>query len=126
MIPAIAQVVGGDFIFFVLCILVIVPSIVVVAAEEGNDLPAILSNYHVTTNVNSRMLKTTIDMVFENPNPTCSDTKSLTLQLPREARLTNLTMDLSDGCVLNSTVKVLEDAIQDFDTMSAKGRPRHY
>ena len=105
MIP-IAQVVG---IFFVLCILAIVPSIVV-AAEENNDLPAILSNYHVTTNVNSRMLKTTIDMVFENPNPTCSDTKSLTLQLPREARLTNLIMDLSDGCVLNSTVKVLEDA----------------
>ena len=122
MIPAIAQVVGGDFIFFVLCILVIVPSIVVVAAEEDNDLPAILSNYHVTTNVNSRMLKTTIDMVFENPNPTCSDTKSLTLQLPREARLTNLIMDLSDGCVLNSTVKVLEDAIQDFDTMSEKGQ----
>ena len=122
MIPAIAQVVGGDFIFFVLCILVIVPSIVVVAAEEGNDLPAILSNYHVTTNVNSRMLKTTIDMVFENPNPTCSDTKSLTLQLPREARLTNLIMDLSDGCILNSTVKELEDAIQDFDTMSGKGQ----
>ena len=120
MIP-IAQVVG---IFFVLCTLVIVPSIVV--AVEENDLPAVLSNYHVTTNVNSRMLKTTIDMVFENPNPTCSDTKSLTLQLPREARLTNLIMDLSDGCVLNSTVKVLEDAIQDFDTMSGKGRPRHY
>lgn len=102
--------------FLLLCGIIILPSSV------EADSPAILSSYHVSTNVTSRVATTSIDMVFENPNEDCSDTRSLTLQLPRNARLTNLFMDLSDGCELDSTVKSLDEAVQDFETMASEGK----
>lgn len=90
------------------------------AAEE--DAHAVLSSYHVSTHVDSRLATTSIDMIFENPNEDCSDARSLTLQLPRNARLTDLVMDLSDGCVLNSTVKSLDDAVEDFESLAGEGK----
>jgi len=96
---------------------------VATAEQAEGDSPAVLSSYHVSTNVNSRMASTSIDMVFENSNEDCSDTRSLTLQLPRNARLTDLVMDLSDGCRLDSAVKTLENAVEDFETMAGQGKP---
>lgn len=82
-----------------------------------------LSKYHVTTNVRSRLAHTSIAMVFYNPNEACSNIHSLNVQLPRNARLTDLVMNLSDGCELNSTVKSLETAKDAFQQASSSGKP---
>jgi uncharacterized protein YegL len=81
-----------------------------------------LSTYNVTTVVNSRLAKTTIAMEFDNLQ-NCSTTYALTLQLPRNARLTDLTMELSDGCELTSDVKTLSKATDDFEHQVSQGKP---
>lgn len=64
-----------------------------------------LSSFHVSTHVNSRLMNTKIDMVFEN-SANCSSIHTITLQLPKNARVTDLIMDLSDGCQLESEGKI--------------------
>ena len=64
----------------------------------------VLSSFHVSTHVNSRLMNTNIDMVFEN-TANCSSIHTITLQLPKNARVTDLIMDLSDGCQLESEGK---------------------
>jgi len=87
-----------------------------------------LTNYHVTTDVQSRLLKTTIDMTFRrsrNANPTtCSSIlHTMTLQLPLLARVQSLEMDLSDGCQLESQVQGLKQAKDSFESMASQGKP---
>jgi hypothetical protein len=61
-------------------------------------------------------------MEFENLQ-NCSKIYGLTLQLPRNAQLTDLVMDLSDGCEVTSQVKTLDAAIEDFNKLSSQGKP---
>jgi len=94
------------------------------SASADNDVDAatvVLSSYHVSTNVNSRLMNSNIAMVFENSED-CSSVYSITLQLPRSARVTDLIMDLSDGCQLESQVKNLDDAVGDFEEFSSEGK----
>ena len=91
------------------------------AADAQDD--AYLSRYHVSTQVKSRLANTAIEMEFVNPERDCSQIHSVVLQLPRNARLTHLEMDLSDGCQLDSQVKHLETAVEDFQQQSSQGKP---
>jgi hypothetical protein len=84
---------------------------------------AILSTYHVTTNIHSRFEETNIAMTFNNSHQNCSEVLDISLSLPLEARVTELTLSLSDGCDLTSTVKSLDEAIQDFEEQAGQGRP---
>jgi len=70
--------------------------------------------------VNSRLMTTSIDMIFENTED-CSSVYSMTIQLPMNARVTDLIMDLSDGCQLDSQVKNLDDAVDAFEELSSEG-----
>lgn len=90
-------------------------------SSEWDVNAIVLSSYHVSTKVNSRMLTTSIDMVFENTE-NCSSIYDLTLHFPRDARITDLVMDLSDGCQLGSEVKNLDDAKEDFKEFSSGGK----
>lgn len=97
------------------------------ADETNEELPSspqvvVLSSFHVSTQVNSRLMNTTIAMVFDNNSADCSAVHSVTLQLPRNARVTDLSMDLDDGCTLQSRVKSLEDAVDDFEDFSSDGK----
>jgi uncharacterized protein YegL len=84
---------------------------------------AILSTYHVTTNIHSRFEETYIAMAFNNSHQNCSEVLDMSLSLPLGARVTELTLTLSDGCVLTSAVKNLNEAIQDFEEQVGQGRP---
>jgi len=86
-------------------------------AQDG----IVLSSYHVSATVNSRLITTSIDMIFEN-RKNCSAVHGISLQLPRNARVTDLVMDLSDGCQLGSQVKTLDDAVQDFQGFASEGK----
>lgn len=104
----------------------------VVAAEDTNKLVD-LTHYHVTTNVQSRLLETTIDMTFrrliDETNttgviPSCGPViHTMTLQLPRLARVQSLEMDLSEDCKLDSQVQGLEQAKDTFENMASEGKP---
>jgi len=97
------------------------------SADDGDvdvdvDIDAVvLSSYHVSTNVNSRLMNSTIAMVFDN-SENCGSIYGITLQLPRNARVTDLIMDLSDGCQLESQIKNLGDAVNDFEEFSSDGK----
>ena len=84
-----------------------------VSADDDNNTTSsssssvvVLSSFHVSTHVNSRLMNTNIDMVFEN-TANCSSIHTITLQLPKNARVTDLIMDLSDGCQLESEGKMI-------------------
>lgn len=91
--------------------------------DDGNatSTAVVLSSYHVSANVNSRLMTTSIDMVFENSED-CASIYATTLQLPRGARVTDLVMDLSDGCQLESQVKDLGAAMEDFEEFYSEGK----
>lgn len=91
------------------------------SASASDDDGIVLSSYHVSTNVNSRLATTSIDMVFEN-NEDCATAYSMTIQLPVNARVTELVMDLSDGCQLGSEVKDLDQAEEDFEKFLEGGK----
>jgi len=91
-------------------------------ADESGDEFVLLSSYHVSTKVNSRLLTTTIDMIFENTEE-CSVLHGMSLQIPKGAIVTDLVMDLSDGCQLESQVKTLENAVEDFQDYYEEGKP---
>jgi uncharacterized protein YegL len=91
-------------------------------ADESSDEFVLLSSYHVSTKVNSRLLTTTIDMIFENTME-CSVLHGISLQIPKDAIVTDLVMDLSDGCQLESEVKTLENAVEDFQDYYEEGKP---
>ena len=74
--------------------------------SSSSSLSVVLSSFHVSTHVNSRLMNTKIDMVFEN-TANCSSIHTITLQLPKNARVTDLIMDLSDGCQLESEGKMI-------------------
>ena len=97
------------------------PSTLQIGAAEG-DIRAVLSSYHVSTHVHSRLATTSIDMLFENSHENCSDSRSLTLQLPRNARVTSLAMNLSDGCALDGVVRALDDAVKSYESMAGDGK----
>jgi len=88
---------------------------------DDDDGAIVLSSYHVSTNVTSRLATTSIDMVFENYN-NCTSVYGLTLQLPLNARVTELIMDLSDGCQMESQVKDLKQAEEDFEDLYSEGK----
>ncbi len=91
------------------------------ADDNAVDNAIVLSSYHVTTDVNSRLAITSIDMVFENYED-CTSAYSMTIQLPMNARVTELVMDLSDGCQMDSQVKDLDDAVEDFEEFLGEGK----
>eukprot|EP00526_Cylindrotheca_closterium_P006658 CAMPEP_0113615804 /NCGR_PEP_ID=MMETSP0017_2-20120614/7900_1 /TAXON_ID=2856 /ORGANISM="Cylindrotheca closterium" /LENGTH=751 /DNA_ID=CAMNT_0000525073 /DNA_START=183 /DNA_END=2438 /DNA_ORIENTATION=- /assembly_acc=CAM_ASM_000147 len=112
------------------CHLVILAAMV--AAEDTSNLVD-LTHYHVTTDVQSRLLKTTIDMTFRrrDDNTTTTNTTAqlcgpvihtMTLQLPRLARVQSLEMDLSNDCTLDSQVQGLEQAKDTFENMASEGK----
>jgi hypothetical protein len=72
---------------------------------SSSSSSVVLSSFHVSTHVNSRLMNTNINMVFEN-SANCSSIHTITLQLPKNARVTDLIMDLSDGCQLESEGKI--------------------
>jgi hypothetical protein len=89
----------------------------------GNEDPStILSSYCVTTNVTSRLAQTSIVMELDNLEK-CSKIYALTLQLPLNAQLTDLEMELSDGCELTSQVKTHTTATDDFNQQASQGKP---
>jgi len=90
----------------------------VVSDNEG----VVLSSYHVSTKVSSRLVTTSIDMVFENTK-NCSSLHGMSLQIPKGSVVTDLVMDLSDGCRLESEVKTLDDAVEDFKDNYEQGKP---
>jgi uncharacterized protein YegL len=98
-------------------LLILVASCLSASADNST---VVLSSYHVSTNVNSRLMTTSIDMIFENTED-CSSVYDMTIQLPRNARVTDLIMDLSDGCQLDSQVKNLDDAVNDFEELYSEG-----
>ncbi|CAJ1935098.1 unnamed protein product [Cylindrotheca closterium] len=126
------------------CQLVIFAAVVVAAAEDTSNLVD-LTHYHVTTNVQSRLLKTTIDMTFRrrdldddddtmtmtatmnNTNTTTAQCgpiiHTMTLQLPRLARVQSLEMDLSEDCKLDSQVQGIQQAQDTFEDMVSQGKP---
>ena len=84
-----------------------------VSADDDNNTTSsssssvvVLSSFHVSTHVNSRLMNTKINMVFEN-TANCSSIHTITLQLPKNARVVDLVMDLSDGCQLESEGKMI-------------------
>ena len=88
---------------------------------DAIDNTIVLSSYHVNTDVNSRLAITSIDMIFENYED-CTSAYSMTIQLPVDARVTELVMDLSDGCQMDSEVKDLDDAVEDFEESLGEGK----
>jgi len=101
--------------------LIAVKNLLVSMAHPSPIDAVVLSSYHVSTKVNSRLLTTSIDMTFENSED-CSSIYTLTLQLPRNGRVTDLTMNLSNGCQQQSQVKNLNDAVSDFKELSSEGK----
>jgi len=97
-------------------------AVIVGASADDNSSSVVLSSFHVSTHVNSRLMNTSIDMVFSN-FANCSSVHTITLQLPKNARVVDLIMDLSDGCQLESQVKNLDAAIADFTEFSSEGKP---
>ena len=75
-------------------------------SSSSSSSVIVLSSFHISTHVNSRLMNTKIDMVFEN-SANCSSVHTLTLQLPKNARVADLIMDLSDGCQLESEGKMI-------------------
>jgi len=102
-------------------LLVSLPTALADDDNADDDGAIVLSSYHVSTNVNSRLATTSIDMVFEN-HENCTSVYGLTLQLPLNARVTELVMDLSDGCQMTSQVKDLEQAEKDFEEFHEEGK----
>lgn len=96
-------------------------SIINDAIDNAIDNNIVLSSYHVSTDVNSRLATTSIDMIFENYED-CTSAYSMTIQLPVNARVTDLVMDLSDGCQMDSQVKDLDDAVEDFEEFLGDGK----
>ncbi len=94
-------------------------SLTKVLADDDDAI--VLSSYHVSTNVNSRLATTSIDMIFENVED-CASVFGTTIQLPVNGRVTELVMDLSDGCQLESQVKNLDEAVKDFEEFSGEGK----
>lgn len=90
-------------------------------ASAGDPAAVSLASYRVSARVRSRLAKTSVDMVLEN-SADCGAVHGLTLQLPRGARVTDLLMDLSDGCRLESDVKALGEAVEDFEAFSSEGK----
>jgi len=97
-------------------------AVIVGASADDNSSAVVLSSFHVSTHVNSRLMNTSINMVFAN-SANCSSVHAITLQLPKNARVVDLLMDLSDGCQLESQVKNLDAAIDDFKEFSSEGKP---
>jgi len=91
------------------------------SASANVDDAVVLSSYHVSTNVNSRLATTSIDMVFENSQD-CTSAYGMAIQLPVDARVTELVMNLSDGCQMESTVKNLDQAVEDFEEFYEEGK----
>lgn len=93
-----------------------------VAFAKGAVGATHIENYFVETSISSRFAKTTvlIDMVNDKD---CATLKGFTFQLPINARVTELTMSLSDGCQMNSVVKSVSDAFQDFAAAAVEGKP---
>eukprot|EP00531_Pseudo-nitzschia_arenysensis_P014322 CAMPEP_0116137930 /NCGR_PEP_ID=MMETSP0329-20121206/12503_1 /TAXON_ID=697910 /ORGANISM="Pseudo-nitzschia arenysensis, Strain B593" /LENGTH=664 /DNA_ID=CAMNT_0003632863 /DNA_START=21 /DNA_END=2015 /DNA_ORIENTATION=- len=107
-----------------LCILLLAASCFLASLPKvsaNNDDAIVLSSYHVSTNVNSRLATTSIDMVFENIQD-CASVYATTIQLPVDGRVTELVMNLSDGCQLESQVKNLDEAVEDFEGFSDEGK----
>jgi Mg-chelatase subunit ChlD len=92
-----------------------------VVAAETDVAAVVVSSYHVSTTVKSRLLTTSIEMVLSNSRD-CTSLYDLTLRLPKSARVKDVSMDLSNGCELKSHVKKLDDAVEDFEDFHASGK----
>lgn len=81
-----------------------------------------IDSYGVETTISTRFARTTIAVNILNDRD-CAEIKSFDFRLPVNARVTDLSMSLSDGCEMGSIVKSVADAFADFASAAAQGRP---
>eukprot|EP00521_Asterionellopsis_glacialis_P010862 CAMPEP_0195303350 /NCGR_PEP_ID=MMETSP0707-20130614/32605_1 /TAXON_ID=33640 /ORGANISM="Asterionellopsis glacialis, Strain CCMP134" /LENGTH=618 /DNA_ID=CAMNT_0040366859 /DNA_START=531 /DNA_END=2384 /DNA_ORIENTATION=- len=81
-----------------------------------------MTSYSVKTTIESRFAKTLVTIDFSNGR-NCTALHGFTMQLPKNARVTSLDMDLTDGCKLSNTIAPEQDAQKTFDESYNTGRP---
>lgn len=89
------------------------------AAEVGKTS---IESYHVNATIESRFARTDIVANFRNELD-CSALRGFTMQLPLNARVRSLSMTMSDGCVISSTVKSEHEAKESFEAQVEEGTP---
>jgi len=100
-------------------ILKVFPTLLIV----GNGNPSTrISSFKINTTVESRFVNTNALIGFVNEQ-NCTMKYGFTLQIPSNARVTNLFMSTSEGCNFESQIKPLKEAEEDFDDSLKEGKP---
>jgi len=93
----------------------------VCAAVLSQRVCGTLTKYRVHANVASRFVRTTVTLQLNNSN-NCTDIGIFTLQLPREARLSDMYLTTSDGCERHSVVLEKAQASATFAAAAGQGQ----
>lgn len=89
------------------------------AAEQGLTR---IQSYRVNTTIASRFAQTTVNIDLVNERD-CATILGLTLQLPLDARVTDLQILADNGCTWTGRVEALEEAIESFTDTASEGKP---
>eukprot|EP00929_Paragymnodinium_shiwhaense_P070379 TRINITY_DN35648_c0_g1_i1.p1 TRINITY_DN35648_c0_g1~~TRINITY_DN35648_c0_g1_i1.p1 ORF type:complete len:714 (-),score=102.19 TRINITY_DN35648_c0_g1_i1:88-2229(-) len=80
-----------------------------------------LKMFKVHTEIQARFGTSVIEVRLANSQD-CAEPVSFSVQLPKDARVTSLTMNMSNGCDMSSDVQSLQTAKEAFEEAASKGQ----